>query len=80
MNDQLGLLSKTLKNRGFQVEVCENTNDACMLLDNILSQSDPIGSIGFGNSVTIRSLGLYESLTKFSKKHLYSCTGWNRGI
>jgi hypothetical protein len=41
-----------------------------VLLDCIFSESEPIDSIGVGNSATVRSMGLYEKLSKISK-HIY---------
>jgi L-lactate utilization protein LutB len=68
MNEQLLALSKTLKSRGFQVEVCENIEQAAELVHEIIGKSTPVSSIGFGNSITVQSAGLQESLSKFTKE------------
>lgn len=68
MNEQLLTLSKTLKSRGFQVEVCENIEQAAELVHEIIGKSTPVRSIGFGNSITVQRAGLQESLSKFTKE------------
>lgn len=68
MNEQLLALSKTLKSRGFQVEVCENIEQAAELVHEIIGKSTPVSSIGFGNSITVQGAGLQESLSKFTKE------------
>ncbi len=68
MDERLLSLSKTLKSRGFQVEVCEDIKQAAELVHQIIDKCVPVGSIGFGNSITVKSAGLHESLSKFTKE------------
>jgi L-lactate utilization protein LutB len=68
MDEQLLTLSKTLKSRGFQVEVCENIAQAAKLAHEIIGKYTPVNSIGFGNSITVKNAGLQESLSKFTKE------------
>jgi hypothetical protein len=68
MDEQLLSLSKTLKSRGFQVEVCENIKQAAELVHEMIGKYTPVGSIGFGNSITVQSTGLHESLSNFTKE------------
>jgi len=46
MNEELLLLSKVLKNRGFTVHLCENSGQVNDILNLIFSESEEIKSIG----------------------------------
>ncbi len=59
-------LSKTLKRRGFEVEVCRDKAQARDAVRRIIEANGPAGSAGFGNSDTIRSLGLYDMLSEYT--------------
>ncbi len=68
MDEQLLPLSKTLKSRGFQVEVCEDLRQATEIVQKIIGKDSPVSSIGLGNSITVKSAGLQESLSKLAKE------------
>ncbi len=63
MQDLL-LLTKALKRRGFDVDLCEDGNQARGAVERIIGANGPAGSVGFGNSETIRNLGLYETMSR----------------
>lgn len=67
MNDHLSALSKTFKKRGFQTFTCDNSEQAVELVHELISESVSIDSIGIGNSLTIKNMGLYEILLKYTK-------------
>ncbi len=68
IDKRLTELSKALKRRGFDVHLCENGAQAVETVFGIVEKCAPVDSIGFGNSMTVRSLGLYDTLSKFAKE------------
>ena len=62
-------VKKALEERGFTVTVCETKERAADYLNARLDGT----SIGFGGSVTLRELGLFESLSKHNVVHSH----WN---
>lgn len=65
MDNELTLLAKVLEKKGFKTFLCDNKEEAILQVHNIMVENAPVGSIGFGNSMTIRSLGLHESLNQY---------------
>lgn len=59
-------LSKSLEKRGFETQICEDVESAEKIIHGIISKSESVSSIGFGNSMTIRSMGLHNSLLKYT--------------
>ena len=66
MNEQLVELSRTLKSRGFQVHICNDRVKAVDCVSRLISEYGICESIGFGNSITLISIGLQERLLKYT--------------
>jgi hypothetical protein len=65
MNASLQELAATLRKRGFQAEVCANCSEArAFVLQNVAEwqASQPLRSVGVGNSDTTRATGLLDAL------------------
>lgn len=56
--DKLNTTAENLSKNGFQVQVFETAQEAKQAALTIIGA----GSVGFGGSVTVRDIGLYESL------------------
>lgn len=67
MNEHLSALSNTLNKRGFNAYVCEDFIQANQVVQDIISECTSVRSIGFGNSVTLKSMGLHEIAEKYTK-------------
>lgn len=66
MTEYLMELTKTLDKRGFETYVCEDSKKAVEAINKILSRGDAIFSIGIGNSVTVKNMGLHQSLLNYT--------------
>ncbi|HBF37826.1 MAG TPA: lactate utilization protein [Firmicutes bacterium] len=67
MNEELAALQETFQRRGFQVEICENIAQAAKVVHEMIDKVTPAPTIGFGNSMTVKSAGLQESLAQVAK-------------
>lgn len=67
MRDTLVNLSKSLERRGFETRLCEDVKSAEKIVHEIVGEKNTVNSIGFGNSVTIKSMGLHDSLLKYTQ-------------
>ncbi len=67
MNDKLQTIAKTFKSRGFEVYVCETGIEGSEKINTLLKEVPHINSIGFGNSVTCRTLGLIDIAKEYSQ-------------
>lgn len=59
----LDAVRKNLERRGFRVSVFETAREAGMYLDREIDGK----TVGFGGSVTLREMGLYESLSRHNE-------------
>lgn len=59
----LDAVRKNLEHRGFRVSVFETAREAGMYLDREIDGK----TVGFGGSVTLREMGLYESLSRHNE-------------
>ncbi len=67
METDLINLSKTFKKKGFSSYVSKDRDEALQIVNKIISDASPIGSIGLGNSESLRQLGLDKSLLQYTK-------------
>ena len=76
MNKYLLALSKTFKTRGFDAYICDNIGQANDVIENIVNVCGTINSIGFGNSITLKTMGLHELLSKYTQNiYIHSPVG-----
>ncbi|MEE0127194.1 MAG: LUD domain-containing protein [Clostridia bacterium] len=69
---------RKLKKKGYQVSIFENKEDATNYIDSQIDKK----TIGFGGSITIHQMNLYEILSKHNKVYWHdnsynNCTFWN---
>ena len=67
MNEQLEKVAEALKKRGFKAVCCATGADA---RDYVMNEAEGAKSVGFGGSVTVKSIGLVEELAKAGKEIL----------
>ena len=67
MNEQLENVAGALRKRGFKVVCCATGAEA---RDYVMKEAETARSVGFGGSVTVKSLGLVEAMTAAGKEIL----------
>ena len=67
MNEQLEKVAEALKKRGFKAVCCATGAEA---RDYVMKEAEGTKSVGFGGSVTVKSIGLVEELAKAGKEIL----------
>lgn len=67
MNEQLEKVAEALRKRGFKVTCCSTGAEA---RDYVMKEAESANSVGFGGSVTIKEVGLVDSLTGAGKEIL----------
>ena len=59
MNEQLEKVAEALRKRGFKAVCCATGAEAH---DYVMQEAEGVKSVGFGGSVTVKSLGLVEAM------------------
>jgi hypothetical protein len=59
-------LCEVFRKRGFQAVSCKNSHEAIGYIQKILDKCEPVDSIGFGNSATLKSIGVHGALSKYT--------------
>ena len=67
MNEQLEKVAEALRKRGFKAVCCATGAEAH---DYVMKEAETAQSVGFGGSVTVKSLGLVESMAAAGKEIL----------
>ena len=67
MSEQLEKVAEALKKRGFKAVCCATGAEA---RDYVMKEAEGAKSVGFGGSVTVKSIGLVEELAKAGKEIL----------
>ncbi|MHB1485417.1 MAG: lactate utilization protein [Saccharofermentanales bacterium] len=67
MNEDILELSRVFNKRGFKTYACDNRDQVNELISKIISENEPIKSIGIGNSLTLKSIGTSEMLLRFTE-------------
>ena len=67
MSEQLDKVAEALKKRGFKAVCCATGAEA---RDYVMKEAEGAKSVGFGGSVTVKSIGLVEELAKAGKEIL----------
>ena len=65
MNNKIILAEESLKKNGFQVEIFENVDKA---KEALMEAIDTHESVGFGGSMTLFQMGIYEDLKNRGNK------------
>ena len=67
MNEQLEKVAEALRKRGFKAVCCATGAEAH---DYVMKEAETAQSVGFGGSVTVKSLGLVEAMAAAGKEIL----------
>ena len=67
MNEQLEKVAEALRKRGFKAVCCATGAEAAAY---VMKEAESARNVGFGGSVTVKSLGLVEALAKAGKEIL----------
>ena len=67
MNEQLEKVAEALRKRGFKAVCCATGAEA---RDYVVKEAEAARSVGFGGSVTVKSLGLVEAMAAAGKEIL----------